>query len=267
MRSSVNGTIWGSLAKVTGEKYSWQDRVRDTSKAGFDGIEMGGTEKSLGKAADVRAFIEDNGLAISSWFAGVTYNPHKPNTLQYRESLRYAAEIGVEVVTVCGGFMANQRRNTYPFDYDMFAGNLGAALTYAHKLGLEIAYHPHRGCVVETIAEAREMVKRLPDLKFCLDTAHLEASGEDAMKFIRAFGKQIINTHIKDYSWKRDSFVEPGKGDGKLDVAACIAKLEKGGFRGWHVIELDQQWDRFRQRPTPLQVARRCRKFMRSCGL
>ncbi|MBD3244052.1 MAG: TIM barrel protein [Chitinivibrionales bacterium] len=267
MRTSINGTVWSSLSKATGQEYPWRDRVRHAAEAGYDGIEMGGTEKSLGKAADVRAFIEDNGLQISSWAASVTYNPYKPNTDQYRESLRYAAEIGAKIVTVCGGFIPNQRRNTYPFDYDMFAGNLGKALAYAHKLGLEIAFHPHRGCVVETVAEARQMAKRLPDLKFCIDTAHLEASGEDAMKFITAFSKRIIATHIKDYSWKRDSFVEPGKGDGSLDVSACIAKLERAGYKGWYTIELDKHWDKFKQRPTPVQVGRQCRKFLRGCNL
>jgi inosose dehydratase len=267
MRTAVNGTVWGSLSKALGKTYGWQDIVREAAAAGYEGVELGGNEKSLGKPADCLAFVREQGLDIAAFFAGVTYNPWKPNTEQYREAMRYAAELGVTTITVCGGFMPNQRRNTYSFDYDMFAGNLGAAMRYAERLGLEVAFHPHRGCVVETIGEALQMVKRLPRLKFCIDTAHLEACNEDALKFIRLFGKRITATHIKDYSWKQDSFVEPGKGDGKLSVSSCVKLLQKQGYQGWYTIELDRKWDGVKRVPQPLDVARNCRRYLRTCGV
>ncbi len=266
MKTAVNGTVWGALSKVLGSKHGWQDIVAQAAEAGYEGIEMGGTEKSLGKAADTRAFIEKHGLQIAAWFANVTYNPYPPNTASYQESIRYAADLGVDTVTVCGGFMPNQRRNTYPFDYDMFAGNLGKAMRFARKLGITLAYHPHRGSVVETIAETRAMVKRLPSMRLCIDTAHLEACGEDVQKFIAAFAPRIVATHIKDYSWKRDSFVEPAKGDGKLDVGKAIAALRRRGYDGWYTIELDKAWDKFPERPEPLVVAKRCRRFLARLG-
>lgn len=266
MRTAVNGTVWGALGKALGTKYGWKDIVRQAAEAGFEGIETGGTEERMGPADETLAFFEANNMQIAAWFASVTYNPYPPNTKSYKDSMRYAKKLGVKIVSVCGGFIPNQRRNTYPFDYDMFAGNLGKAMEYADKLGLEIAYHPHRGCVVETIAETREMIKRLPDLKLCIDTAHLEACNEDVMKFIKTFQKRIIGTHIKDYSWKKDSFVEPGKGDGRLDVAKAVKALEKGGYKGWYTIELDKAWDKFPTKPEPLKVAKQCRRFLKSCG-
>jgi inosose dehydratase len=262
MKTAVNGTVWGGYAKFTGAAYDWKQFVREAAEAGYEGVEIGGSEKSLGKPAECRAFVESCGLEIAAFSANVTYNPWPPNTESYRQSLRYAAELGVTTIMTCGGFIPNQRRNTYPFDYDMFAGNLGRAMEYAERRGLTIAYHPHRGSVVETIREAAEMVRRLPTLKFCIDIAHLEASGENALAFIERFHRRIIYTHIKDYSWKRDSFIELGKGDGKLDPAACVRRLARHGYDGWLALELDKKYPVKGKVLTPLESARMCRRYL-----
>jgi inosose dehydratase len=266
MKTAITMATWHGLGKLLDKKYTWQEIVKEIAQAGYDGVELGGTEERMGPARDVVKFVNDQGLQISTWFVSVTYNPWPPNTAEYRKTIEYAAQIGVSHLSCCGGFMPNQRRNTYSFDYDLFATNFGNAMKYAKKFGMEIAFHPHRGCVVETIAETQKMVDRLPDFRICVDTAHLEASGEDAMAFIRKFRKRIIATHIKDYSWKRDSFMEPGKGDGKLDVAACVKELKKGGYDGWMTIELDKKWDGIKKLPTPLENAKMCRRFLKTCG-
>lgn len=266
MRTSINGALWGTLGERLGVSYSWQDMVREAALAGYDGIALNGDEEKLGKPRDCLAFVHDHGLEISEFFASVTYNHYAPNTREYRKALRYAARLGVTNVAVCGGFKPDPRRNVYGFDFDMFAGNLGEALEFAHSLGLELAFHPHRGSIIETVFETKELVKRLPDLKLMLDTAHIEASGDDAMRFIRVFGKRIIATHIKDYSWKRNSFVEPGKGDSKLDVAACIARLDARGYSGWYTAELDRDWSKVAKPPMAITVARSIRRFLRTCG-
>lgn len=266
MKASINGALWGGLGPRLGVSFSWKDIVRDTSLAGYDGIAMGGNEDTLGKPRECLAYVRDHGLEISEWFAPVTYNPYPPNTRDYRRAMRYAARLGVKNVAVCGGFKPDPRRNVYGFDFDMFAGNLGKALEFAHSLGLELAFHPHRGCIIETLFETKQLIKRLPDLKLMLDIAHVEASGDDAMRFIRAFGKRIIATHIKDYSWKLNSFVEPGRGDSKLDVAACISQLDARGYTGWYTAELDRDWSKVAKPPQAISVARSIRRFLRKCG-
>ena len=111
------------------------------------------------------------------------------------------------------------------------------------------------------------MVKRLPRLKFCVDIAHSEAAGDDALAFIRRFGKRIITTHIKDYSWKYDSFVELGRGDGRLDVAACVKGLARAGYDGWLTVELDKRFERLPGKVrTPLESAKMCRRYLKRCG-
>lgn len=266
MKVAINGCTWGSYARHLGKKRTWRTFVREAAQAGYGGVEFGGSDETTGPPDKCRKFIESLGLEIAASGLNVTYNPYPPNTRQYKQSIRYAARLGVKTLMCCGGFLPSQRRNTYDWDYDMFAGNLGAAIEYAGKHGLTVAFHNHRGCVVETIRETREMVQRLgDDFKICVDIAHLEASGQDALKYIRTFGKHIVYTHIKDYSWRHDSFVELGKGDGALDVGACIRELENAGYDGWLTVELDKKW--FAKRPpTALDSARMCRRYLKKCG-
>ncbi len=263
MRIAINAVTWSGYARFAGQHFDWREFVRDAASAGYDGVELGGTEQTLGKPRDCRTFVNDQGLAMAAFAANVTYNPWLPNTREYRAAMRFAARLGVSTLMCCGGFLPNRRRTTYAFDYDMFAENLGRAMAFARDLGLTIAYHPHQGCIVETISEAGEMVKRLPTIRFCLDTAHLEACGVDANAFVRRLHDRIAYVHVKDYSWKRDSFVELGRGDGKLDVAECIGELARRGYDGWLTVELDKKFDRCRGKVrTPLQSARINRRYL-----
>jgi len=264
MKKSINGSIWSGIAKSIEKKYDWKTFIKDAADAGYDGVEIGGTKETLGKPQECLHFIQDHGLEIAAFATSVTYNPYQPNTEAYQKAMDYAASLGVTTISVCGGFIPNPRRNTYPFDYDIFSGNLGNAMEYAAKQGLQIAFHPHRGCIVETLDEANEMVKRLPGLTFCIDTAHLEAFGQDAEEFIRVHGDKCAFTHIKDYSWEQDSFVMPGEGDSRLRVGCCIQQLLEKGYDGWFSIELDRKWPL--PSPEPVEVAQKCLQFLRNYG-
>jgi sugar phosphate isomerase/epimerase len=266
LRTAITPAIWNGYARFTKKKFKLEQFLDDAAAAEFVGVEIGPGLK-LGKPDTCRRNIESRGLQISAFQSNVTYNPWPPNTEEYHKAVHYASELGVSYLVVCGGFLPNQRRTTYGFDYDMYAGNLGDAIEYARKLGVTVAFHPHRGCIVETIAEAKEMLKRLPKMKFCLDVAHLEASGEDAVQFIRTFRKQIAYAHMKDYTWKLDSFVELGRGDGKLNIASCVKELKRDGYDGWLAVELDKTFAGENPR-TPLESAKMCRRYLRrNCGI
>lgn len=262
MNVAINPCTWSGYAKFRGEQFDWKQFIRDAAATGYAGVEFGGQPMPPKEA---RRFVEAQGLAICAYGLNVFYDPKWKGAKNYRTGIEYAAELGVRTLMTCGGFMGNNRRNTYAFDYDKFAENLGGAMAYAKKHGCEISFHNHRGCIVETIAETREMLKRLPDLKLCIDIAHLESSGEDTIKFIRAFRKQITHTHIKDYSWKKDTFIELGRGDGKLDVALAVRELAKNGYDGWLCVELDKKWEG-KNPIAPVPSARMCRTYLRKAG-
>ena len=96
MKVAINSALWGCYASHFGLKKDWKVFVREAAKTGYAGVELGGSEATLGKPSECRAFVEDQGLEISSFFLNVTYNPWRPNTLEYRQSIRYAARLGVK---------------------------------------------------------------------------------------------------------------------------------------------------------------------------
>jgi inosose dehydratase len=260
MKTAIHLLTWAGYAGQQKMPFDLEASLREIREAGYDGVEAGGGEPLLGTPAEFLKKVQSAGLEIAAYGASVSYNPWPPNTAEYQADMRYAEALGVKTMMVCGGFNYFARRNQYAADYDLFGKNLGAALSFARKFGLEIAYHPHRGCIVETGDETALLLKRIPSLKLCVDIAHLEACGDDAVKFIRRFGKKIIHTHIKDYDVKKNVFTELGKGRSNLKVDACLRELKKAGYSGWICVELDQT---FR---TPLESARISRRYLAKLG-
>ena len=261
MKTAINTTTWHGYAHHTGATFAIEDFLREAAEAGYAGVEVGGGPARLGTPGAFRKLAASYGLEIAAYASSITQNPWAPNTRQYRADIRYAAKLGVPILMVCGGFIPSPRRNTYPADYDLFAGNLRAMMRDAASHGLTVAYHPHRGCVVETLAETRLLLERLPELRLCPDFAHLEASGDDALAFMQALGERCIYTHVKDYDWGKDTFTELGKGKSKLVVADCVTALHAHGYDGWLCVELDKKFSGAAPR-TPLESAYISRRYL-----
>ena len=267
MKTAINSTTWEAYATFRGAPFALETFFREAAEAGYEGVEVGGGEAVLGTPSACRQLARQYGLELAAYASNITYNPWAPNTQRYRADIRYAAQLGVPLLMVCGGFLPSPRRNTYDCDYDMFAGNLGSMLKCAARHDITVAYHPHRGCIVETTAEAAKLAARLPDIRFCPDFAHLEASGDDALRFLTRFGSRCVYTHAKDYHWGKNIFTELGKGRSKLSVQACVASLRARGYDGWLCVELDKKFSGAAPR-TPLASARISRAYLRKqCGV
>lgn len=261
MRTAINSTGWHRHAKGLGQPFDLDTFLREAKEAGYDGVEIGDPIDDFGSVAACRDRVAAAGLEVSATFANVTYNPWPPNAADWKRRLENAAALGRRIVCVCGGFPITPRRTMHAADYDLFASSLGPALELADSLGLQLAFHPHRGSIVETGRETAEILARLPKLRLCIDTAHLAACGDDALAFVRSFSERIVYSHIKDYRWDENAFTELGRGDGCLDVAACVAAMQAKGYDGWLTIELDGVWKA--GMPTALESARISRAYLR----
>ncbi|MDA3962802.1 MAG: sugar phosphate isomerase/epimerase [Planctomycetota bacterium] len=243
LRLAANMGLFTGWAKQQGQDFdprTWLDEVRT---CGFTGVELADAHSMFGTPTETRAALAEAGLEAAAYFASVTYNVWQPNVEAWQRDIAYAAELGVDTIMCCGGFMGSQRRTTHASDYDLFASSLEPAVRCANEHGMALAFHPHRGCIVETAAETAFMLERIPSLKLCWDCAHLEAIGDDAAAFVDRFTDSIVYTHIKDYHWGRDTFCELGQGDGALQVAAATNRLLAHGYTGWLCFELDKKWD------------------------
>ena len=193
----------------------------------------------MGQPHEVLQKFADNGLEIAAFGTGVTANPHPPNTEEYWRDMDYAAGLGVKIVTVCGGFLPETRRNVFEDEYELFAQNLRDARDYAAKNDQVLAFHPHRGCLVETIEETCRVWKYLRELDLCVDTGHLATVRCKATELVNLAPKRTRHVHIKDYDSSTGKFAEPGAGNVGIDFESFLRNLKTHGYDDWIVVERD----------------------------
>lgn len=122
--------------------------------------------------------------------------------------------------------------------------------------GLRLAYHHHLMMVAETFDEIAVILDRSgPEVGLVLDTGHAVAGGFDYARLIDRFGDRIAHIHLKDVrtdvlarvraqdlsfnaAVRAGLFTIPG--DGGVDFAPLARFVRHGGYRGWLVVEAEQ---------------------------
>ena len=210
--------------------------LAEAKRAGYDEVEIGGDAAAHGSAAALRALLADHGVSVAAWSSGITANPWPANTEQYRREFDFAAEMGVRTIVVCGGFL-DGRRTTRDADYRLFAENLQSAIQWAARNGQTVAFHPHKGCIVETLAEIDRLVRFCPELRLCIDVGHLAAVFEDPLLALDAHAARVVALHLKDFDPASNRFAELGRG--AVDLAAVVAWIRRRAFTGPLIVERD----------------------------
>jgi inosose dehydratase len=266
VRIGINPLTWtiDDLPEVGGET-SLATCLAEARAAGFEGVELGC--KFPRTAPELEAALAPHGLAlVSGWYStnlllrdpAAEFEAMRP----HRELL---AALGCDVVVVAEttrcihgdrGTRLSQRPVLAPGDWPRFAKRLeelGARLT---DFGLRLAYHHHMGTVVQSEDEVDRLMDSCGDsVSLLLDTGHLTFAGGDPARAATRHAERIAHVHCKDIrqpvlarSLNRDSsflgavldgvFTVPG--DGSIDYRAVLAPLARAGYRGWLVVEAEQ---------------------------
>ncbi len=134
--------------------------------------------------------------------------------------------------------------------------------------GVRLAYHHHMGTVVESEADIDRLMANTGDsVGLLLDTGHLVYAGGDPAAVLERHGERVCHVHCKDI--RRDvltrmqeadssfldavlagAFTVPG--DGCIDYRPLFSRLHGLGYRGWVVVEAEQD----PSRAHPLTYAR-----------
>lgn len=243
MRFAHHMLSWHDWARAQGRPLDVDEMLDGVRAAGYDGVELMGDEmEALGPTASLKGKLAAAGLEAVAVATLVTARPDDANTVGYRRQLDWAAELGVEVNMVCGGWLgeATQRRTALDEDYAAFAANLERAGADARERGMRTGFHPHTGCIVETSAEVERLLAHVPGLDLTVDTGHLAAVRSDPAALIDTHPGKVVHVHLKDYDSRTRFFTEPGRGDVGLDFAEVLAALRRAGYTGWAVAELDR---------------------------
>ena len=110
-------------------------------------------------------------------------------------------------------------------------------------MGVQAVYHNHMNQLGETPEEVDVIVQAM-DPRYCkllLDIAHYQQGGGEPQEAVVKYKDVLHTLHLKDTkpveSKSGYKFVELGQG--RVDVQAVFAALDKIKFKGWGVIELD----------------------------
>jgi inosose dehydratase len=155
----------------------------------------------------------------------------------------------------------------------------GARLTeFAKALrrdyGLDLAYHHHLMMVAERLDEVRALMAATgPAVGLLLDTGHAAAAGFDYASLIEEFGPRINHIHLKDVRGevmvrvrkeglsfnegvRAGMFTVPG--DGSVDFAPLARFLGTGKYKGWLVVEAEQD----PAKAPPVETVARAHRFV-----
>lgn len=140
-------------------------------------------------------------------------------------------------------------------EWERLAHGLDHLSRLSRQRGLELVYHHHMGTLVQTRDEIDKLMERTRDMRLLVDTGHLTFADADPVGVLRDHVARVGHVHLKDVRAhvlmrarsERQSFsaaVRAGvftvPGDGNINFGPIIGLLGQHGYRGWLVVEAEQ---------------------------
>ncbi|HEX4216365.1 MAG TPA: sugar phosphate isomerase/epimerase [Candidatus Dormibacteraeota bacterium] len=227
LRFAYSTINWGADCDLT-------QAAAEIRESGWRAVELFGHSLDLvGTPASLRRRI--GGLEVATLFGHVRAPFRTPAQIEgHRRQLEFAAEVGAAAYGLVGGTRLRQR-TPLAGEYADLAALLEEISVYGAELGVDVAYHPHSGCTVETAEETDLVLGQAPHAKLCLDVSHVALAGENAVEQLRHFRERISYIHLKD--WADGHFVGLGEGILTSSWPAIMSEISGSGFDGWVVVE------------------------------
>ena len=266
VRIGINPLTWTNddLPEL-GEQNSLEQCLGEAKLAGYDGVELG--RKFPRQAATLGPILQRHGLAlVSGWYSARLLERSAgeeiaalASHLQLLRKLDCKAMVFAEVsrcVHGDRGIPLSRRPRLDEADWTRLCRGLDEVGAYLAGQGVALAYHHHMGTAIQSEDEIdRMMAGTSCAVGLLLDTGHLAFAGGDAARVAERHAARIVHVHCKDVraaplaeAKRRDlsfldsvlagAFAVPG--DGSIDFAPLLERLAKRGYRGWLVVEADQ---------------------------
>jgi inosose dehydratase len=266
VRLGINPLTWtNDDLPSLGAETSLETCLREAREAGFTGVELG--NKFPREAKVLRPILRDHGLdLVSGWYsARLLERSVDEEWAAMRPHFELLHALGCKVmvfaeVTRCvhGDQLAplSQRPQLPAGQWARFGEHLTALAERMQREGLRMAFHHHMGTVVQSAQDIDNIMSSTGEaVGLLLDTGHLTYAGGDPAQMAARYAKRIVHVHCKDVrkqvlerSCNRDSsflnavldgvFTVPG--DGMVDYRRVLEPLAASGYRGWLVVEAEQ---------------------------
>jgi inosose dehydratase len=240
--------------------------LKEASEIGYEGVELG--RKFPRDPQELSSLLARYGLRlISGWYSGhLADRSPEAEWDAAAAHLRLLEGCGCDVLVYAEHSRMpqsapwdqplSQSPALSSIDLPAYAQRLGAFAARLNERGMKLAYHYHLKMLVETGEEIAALFEAAPpQVGLLLDTGHAYAAGADYGDLLRRFGKRVTHLHLKDVrrevlEWARKndvSFNEAVRaglftvpGDGDVDFSAVADFVRTSGYRGWAVVEAEQ---------------------------
>lgn len=266
VRIGINPLTWSNDdLPALGSDIPLETCLAQAAACGYAGVELG--RKFPRDAHELRPLLERHGLAlVSGWYSLRLAERDAAAEFEAMQAhLELLAAFGCDVmvcaeVTNCvhGDIRTrlSARPQLAPDAFARFAARLSELATRMRDRGMRLAYHHHMGTVVQTEPEIDRLMESCPpEVELLLDTGHLVFADGDPRRVAANHADRIAHVHCKDV--RADvlarvlngdtSFLEAVlqgvytvPGDGSIDYEAVLAPVLESGYRGWLVVEAEQ---------------------------
>lgn len=268
-----------------GKENTFEQTVSEMALAGFTGSEVGShypTDPAvLKRALDLR------GLTIcNQWFSSFLISrPYEETEEAFIKQCDFLTQVGAKCIGVSEQSYSIQGMLDHPIqegkyvmsdeEWELLTTGLNRLGKIAKDKGIVLTFHHHMGTVVQTEEEIdRFMASVDPELVYLLfDSGHLSFAEIDPEKVLRKYVDRVRHVHLKDLrkdvveksrreKWsflkgvRAGTFTVPGDGD--VDFAPIFKLLEEADYRGWVVVEAEQD----PALANPLEYAIKARKYI-----
>jgi inosose dehydratase len=266
VRIGINPISWSNddLPSLGGET-PLATALAEGAAIGYQGFELG--NKFPREPAALRDVLEPHGLAlVSGWYSGrLARRTVDEEIAAVGQHLRLLAECGAKVM-VYGEVADSIQGAPQPLfkrprfvraaQWREYGERVTAFARYTQEHGVRLAYHHHMGAYVETPADVDRLLENAGDaMGLLFDSGHMTFAGGDAVAMLERHAVRVCHVHCKDVrpeviamARNRDwSFLESVingaftvPGDGAVDFPGLIRILRRAGYRGWLVVEAEQ---------------------------
>lgn len=267
VKIGINPISWSNddLPSLGGET-PLSTALSEGREIGYQGFELG--NKFPKDPSALRELMAGYQLdVVSGWYSGRLASRSVEEEIASVEShLNLLAENGCKVMVYGEVADAIQGERTVPLYKRPHFANDDAFKRYGERLtafgkhlltrGVRLAYHHHMGAYVESPDDIdRIMAYTGEDVGLLFDSGHAYFGGGDPLSILGKHIDRICHVHCKDVrpsiirharnrQWSFLDSVLNGvftvPGDGAIDFAGIIELLHKHGYKGWLIVEAEQ---------------------------
>jgi len=232
---------------------------------GYQGFELNG--KFPRSPEGVGEVLAGYGLElVSGWYSGLLAQRSVAEEIEaIAPHCRLLAENGAKVLVYgeIAGSIQGQRtslteRPRFYTDeaWKAYGDKLTQLARYTQSQGLRLAYHHHMGAYVQSPEDIdRLMAVTGEEVGLLFDTGHCYLGGGDPLSVLRKHLARVCHVHCKDVRaavaqlarnerWSFPECILNGTfsvpGDGDIDFEPLLDTLLAAGYRGWLVVEAEQ---------------------------